>query len=223
MQRDPYDETTRPQAPLTSAYEKSKTRADVMVEQAVARGLPAIFMHPSAVYGPMGVTPTGTNRFLADLLNNRVPILLPGGLPLILNDDLAQAQLLAEAKATVGARYLVARSGKALSRLTRRPPQLTQAELNVLCRTGKPDTARITRELGWRPWLLTWSRILRIRSGSVSARRMRDCNHAKPSSAERAVGDCLCRSRCDRTKTRFNRCAHGRQRRMGELGAKTPW
>lgn len=186
VQRDPYDETTRPQAPMTSAYEISKTRADALVEQAIARGLPAIFMHPSAVYGPMGGTLTGTNRLLADLLNNRMPILLPGGLPLILNEDLAQAQLLAEAKATVGARYLVAeahhtlkqmaedvhviqpkakvppvaplwvarlvaQSGEALSRLTRRPPLLTQAELNVLCRTGKPDTARITRELGWRP------------------------------------------------------------------------
>ena len=41
--------------------------------------------------------------------------------------------------------------GEALSRLTHRPPLLTQAELNVLCRTGKPDTARIMRELGWHP------------------------------------------------------------------------
>jgi dihydroflavonol-4-reductase len=186
VQRDPYDETTRPQRPMTSAYEISKTRADALVEQALARGLPAIFMHPSAVYGPMIGTPTGANRFLADLLNNRVPMLLPGGMPLILNDDLAKAQLLAQAEASVGARYLatescqtlqqiadavhalkpeakvppvmplwvaklVARSGEALSRLTRRPPLLTQAELNVLCRTGTPDTARIIRELGWRP------------------------------------------------------------------------
>jgi dihydroflavonol-4-reductase len=186
VQRDPYDETTRPQEPMTSAYEISKTRADALVEQAIARGLPAIFMHPSAVYGPMGGTPTGTNRFLADLLNNRVPMLLPGGLPLVFNEDLAQAQLRAQAKAAVGARYLVAesrqtlqqiahavhalepatkvppvlplwvaklvaQSGDALSRLTHRPPLLTQAELNVLCRTGKPDTTRVMRELGWCP------------------------------------------------------------------------
>lgn len=186
VQRDPYDETTRPQKPMTSAYEISKTRADALVEQAIARGLPAIFMHPSAVYGPMSGSPTGTNRLLNDLLHNRVPMLLPGGMPLILNDDLANAQLLAEAKAVVGARYLVAEScqtlrqiahavhalkpetkvppvmplwvaklvaqtGEGLSRLTHRPPLLTQAELNVLCRTGKPDTARIMRELGWCP------------------------------------------------------------------------
>jgi dihydroflavonol-4-reductase len=87
VQRDPYDETTRPQRPMTSAYEISKTRADALVERAIARGLPAIFMHPSAVYGPMSGTPTGTNRFLADLLNNRVPMLLPGGLPLVLNGN----------------------------------------------------------------------------------------------------------------------------------------
>ena len=186
VQRDPYDETTRPQRPMTSAYEISKTRADALVEQAIARGLPAIFMHPAAVYGPMSGTPTGTNRFLADLLANRVPMLLLGGMPLVFNEDLAKAQLLAEAKASVGARYLVAESsqtlqqianavhalepkakvppvmpqwvaklvaqgGEALSRLTRSPPLLTKAELNVLCRTGKPDTARIRGELGWRP------------------------------------------------------------------------
>lgn len=186
VQRDPYDETTRPQKPMTSAYEISKTRADALVEQAIARGLPAIFMHPSAVYGPMSGSPTGANRLLNDLLHNRVPMLLPGGMPLVLNDDLAKAQLLAEAKAVLGARYLaaescqtlrqiahavhalepetkvppvmplwvaklVAQSGEALSRLTHRPPLLTQAELNVLCRTGKPNTARIMRELGWCP------------------------------------------------------------------------
>jgi nucleoside-diphosphate-sugar epimerase len=49
------------------------------------------------------------------------------------------------------ARLLVAQSGESLSRLTHRPPLLTQAELNVLRRTGTPDTARIMRELGWRP------------------------------------------------------------------------
>jgi dihydroflavonol-4-reductase len=177
---------TRPLRPMRSAYEVSKTRADALVEKASARGLPAIFIHPSAVYGPMSSTPTGTSRFLADLLNNRVPMLRPGGLPLVLNEDLAQAQVLAQAKAAVGARYLVAescqtlqqiaqavqalepetkvppvmplwvaklvaQSGQALSRLTRRPPLLTPAELNVLCRTGKPDTAKIMRELGWCP------------------------------------------------------------------------
>lgn len=186
VQRDPFDETTRPQTPMTSTYEISKTRADALVEQSIARGLPAIFIHPSAVYGPMSGAPTGTNRFLVDLLNNRVPMLLPGGMPLVLNEDLAQAQLLAESTASVGARYLVAeswqtlqqiahavhalmpeakvppvmplwvarlvaQSGELLSRLTHRPPVLTPSELNVLCRTGKPNTARVTQELGWRP------------------------------------------------------------------------
>lgn len=186
VQRVPYDETTTPQVPLTSAYEVSKRRADALVEQAIARGLPAIFIHPSAVFGPMKGALTGTNRLLADLLNNRVPMLLPGGMPLCFNEDLARAQLLAEAKGQIGARYLVAESyqtlrqmaegvhalkpsanvppvmplwlakcvahgGELVSRLTKKPPLLTIAELHVLCRTGRPDASKLKNELGWQP------------------------------------------------------------------------
>jgi dihydroflavonol-4-reductase len=190
VQRAPFDETTRPQKPMTSAYEISKTRADALVEQAITRGLPAIFIHPSAVYGPTPGAPTGTNRLLSDLLVNRVPMILPGGLPLVLNEDLAQAQMLAEEQGTIGARYLVcesfqtlqqiaqavkackpeakvppvlplwvarlvAQGGGAFSRLTHRPPLLTQAELSVLCRTGRPDSSKAKQELGWRPMPFT--------------------------------------------------------------------
>lgn len=186
VQRAPFDETTLPQEPMTSAYEISKTRADALVEKAIARGLPAIFIHPSAVYGPTPGAATGTNRLLVDLLGNRLPMLLPGGLPLVLNEDLARAQLVAEALGAIGARYLVsesfqtlqqiaqaaqackpgtkvppvlplwvaklvARGGEAVSRLTHRPPLLTQAELAVLCRKGRPDTSKAREELGWRP------------------------------------------------------------------------
>jgi dihydroflavonol-4-reductase len=168
VQCAPFDETSRPQKPMTSAYEISKTRADALVEQAIARGLPAIFIHPSAVYGPTPGAPTGTNRLLADLLGNRVPMILPGGLPLVLSEDLARAQLLAEAKGAIGARYLVSESFHTLKQIAQAvqackpgakvPPVLPLWVANLVARGGE-TISRLTQ----RPPLLTTAELAVLR------------------------------------------------------------
>lgn len=102
----PFDETRLEQRPLASRYQRSKQAADRLVTEALAHGLPARFVHPSAVYGPGPASPTGTNGLLVKLARNQVPVLPPGGMPLVLTEDLTAGQLLA-AQAPVGSRWIL--------------------------------------------------------------------------------------------------------------------
>ncbi|MFC9324478.1 NAD-dependent epimerase/dehydratase family protein [Kitasatospora sp. NPDC057015] len=101
----PFDESAIAEHPLHTAYERSKQQADRLVTAALGRGLPARFVHPSAVFGPGPTRPTALNRLLVDLARNKVPALPPGGMAVVLNEDLAAGQLRA-AQAPVGSRYL---------------------------------------------------------------------------------------------------------------------
>ena len=112
---NPFDETMPGKVPLHSAYERSKQKAEAIVTQAVADGLPAKFVHPVAVYGPGAAKVSGLNNLLNDLLANKVPILLKGGLPVVYNHDLAKGQLLVEAQANPGEHFIFSDSYQSLA------------------------------------------------------------------------------------------------------------
>lgn len=96
----------RGRQPEVTAYERTKQDADRLVAAAVAeRGLPARFVHPSAVYGP-GRADATLNLALAQLARNQVPMLPPGGMPVVFAEDVAEGQLLA-ASAPVGSRWIL--------------------------------------------------------------------------------------------------------------------
>ena len=100
-----FDESRIDQQPKASYYERSKQAADALVVEAMGRGLPARFVHPSGVYGPSPVLTPGANRLLADLAKGDIPMLLPGGLPVVHSVDCARLHLAVE-QAPVGSRYI---------------------------------------------------------------------------------------------------------------------
>jgi dihydroflavonol-4-reductase len=102
-----FDETMLDPEPKGTHYERSKQAADRWVAAAVERGLPAVFLHPAAVYGPGPAASPGTNQFLFDLQRGKVPALLPGGMPIVFSRDVGLGHVLAEG-APVGARYILA-------------------------------------------------------------------------------------------------------------------
>jgi dihydroflavonol-4-reductase len=104
-----FDEAEIDPQPKATAYERSKQAADRLVTDALARGLPARFLHPSGVYGPAPVT-TGVNDFLQRLVRRQIPMLLPGGFPLVFADDVAEGHVAAEERAPVGARFILSES-----------------------------------------------------------------------------------------------------------------
>ena len=102
-----YDESMLDPDPKGTHYERSKQAADRWVAAAIERGLPAVFLHPAAVYGPGPAASPGTNQFLLELRAGKVPALLPGGMPLVFAPDVGRGHVLAE-RAAIGARYILA-------------------------------------------------------------------------------------------------------------------
>lgn len=104
-----FDESELDPRPKATPYERSKQEADRLVSAALERGLPARFLHPSGVYGPAPIT-TGVNDFIRRLARGEIPMLLPGGMPIVFAADVARGHLLAEEKAPIGARYILSES-----------------------------------------------------------------------------------------------------------------
>jgi len=142
-----FDESELDPAPKATAYERSKQAADRIVTEALAEGLPAVFLHPSGIYGPGPATSPGTNQLIADLVRGKVPMLLPGGIPVVHCDDAARGHLLAERAAAVGARYIlsesyhslldVARLVRATTGTSKVPPVMPLALARVVAELGE--------------------------------------------------------------------------------------
>lgn len=105
-QGEEYDESVLDPDPKGTAYERSKQAADRLVAEAIEDGLPAVFLHPAAVYGPGPAGSPGINDFVVRLRDGKVPMLLPGGMPVVYAPDVGDAHVLAEA-AEVGSRYIL--------------------------------------------------------------------------------------------------------------------
>ncbi|MGH3466672.1 MAG: NAD-dependent epimerase/dehydratase family protein [Thermocrispum sp.] len=109
-----FDESALDDSPKHTPYERSKQIADRIVTQAIEQGLPARLLHPSAVYGPAPVITPGTNHLLNELRHNRIPLLIPGGLPVVLADDVADGHIAAETS-PVGSRFILSESYQSLT------------------------------------------------------------------------------------------------------------
>jgi nucleoside-diphosphate-sugar epimerase len=103
----PFDEETLDPDPRPTHYERSKQVADALVAEAMNRGLPAVFLHPSAVYGPAPALTPGLNDFLVGLAQRKIPMVLPGGMPVVHGDDVADGHIRAAAQAPIGGRYIL--------------------------------------------------------------------------------------------------------------------
>ncbi len=113
-----FDESTIDPHPKGTAYERSKQAADRLVAEAITHGLPAVFLHPSAVYGTLAAGSPGLNTLIADLAAGRVPLLLPGTMPVVYAPDVGRGHVLAEAR-PVGSRYILSESTWTLVDLAR--------------------------------------------------------------------------------------------------------
>ena len=114
-----YDESEIAAYPKGTPYERSKQRADQAVATALENGLPAVFLHPSGLYGPGPSDSPGTNDFILKLHRGQVPMLLPGGFPMVFAPDVGEGHVLAELKSEVGGRYILSEDYYELSDLAR--------------------------------------------------------------------------------------------------------
>lgn len=140
----PFSERLDPE-PKHTFYERSKQAADAYVTELIDKGLPARFACPAAVFGPSPALTAGANVFLRDLSAGKIPVLLPGGMPLVFNLDVAEG-ILRLAHAPVGTRaifsdrYLTLRQiAQAVNRITdgaKVPRTIPRTLAHLVSRTG---------------------------------------------------------------------------------------
>jgi dihydroflavonol-4-reductase len=107
-----FDETVVADYPKGTAYERSKQRAEELALAAAAEaGIELVIVNPAAVYGPgppsSASVEQGLLRPVIDGRRSAVPLLPPGGLPLVYSTGLATGQLLAAARGVPGERYIL--------------------------------------------------------------------------------------------------------------------
>lgn len=151
----PFDEEVLDPDPRPTAYERSKQEADRIVVALAERGLDAVFLHPAAVYGPVPALAVGLNDLIVRLARRKIPMLLPGGMPVVHCDDVATAHVRAVDAAPVGSRYIVADRYLTLSEIAasvsaavpgaRRPPVMPIAVARLVSSIGERVAARTGR------------------------------------------------------------------------------
>jgi nucleoside-diphosphate-sugar epimerase len=152
----PFDEQVLDPEPRPTAYERSKQEADRIVVELSEQGLDAVFLHPAAVYGPVPALAAGLNDLIVRLATRKIPMLLPGGMPVVHCDDVATAHIRAVGESPPGSRFIIADRYLTLSEIAasiaaqvpgaRRPPVMPIAVARlvsslgerVAARTGKP-------------------------------------------------------------------------------------
>ena len=90
----------------TFAYADSKHRAEAVVLQAVARGLPAVIVNPGAVYGA-GDHNLISGSMVLEFARRSVPFVPAGGLCVVDIDAVVHGHLAAAARGCIGERYIL--------------------------------------------------------------------------------------------------------------------
>ncbi len=124
LTRDPFDETMPSRDPYPSAYEASKLAAQALVDRAGAEGMAVRSIHPSAVYGPGALKPSGMNALLLGLRRGQVPALIRGGMPVVFNANVARGAILAAERGRNGSKFILAESYQTLRQMAAAVHQL---------------------------------------------------------------------------------------------------
>ncbi len=114
---EPFDESVLDPEPRPTLYERSKQDADRIVVGVGERGLDVVFMHPAAVYGPVPALFAGANDLIVRLAEGDIPMLLPGGMPLVYSEDVARAHIAAADRAPAGSRFIVSGEYRTLAEI----------------------------------------------------------------------------------------------------------
>lgn len=112
FQQDPQDRTLDETRPLVGseafAYDRSKAEGERAVMEAARNGMDAVVLSPTAIIGPADPEPGLTGKAVLQLMNRKIPALVPGGYNWIDVRDVAFAAFSAIEKARSGEKYLVA-------------------------------------------------------------------------------------------------------------------
>ncbi len=88
-------------------YSMSKYIAENEARIFVTRGLPAVIVNPTLVIGTHDIKPTPSGQMMIDVVRQKMPGYIDGGINIIDVEDVARGHILAARKGRVGERYLL--------------------------------------------------------------------------------------------------------------------
>jgi dihydroflavonol-4-reductase len=111
LQKEPLDQPLDEDRPLVDAhshspYDRSKALSEHLVLKAIAEGLDAVILYPTAVIGPNDFKPSHMGQVLLAHAHHRLPALVTGGFDWVDARDVAAGAINAANLAPAGARYL---------------------------------------------------------------------------------------------------------------------
>jgi len=110
--QDPQDKALDETRPLVGAeafaYDRSKAEGERSVMEAARNGLDAVVLSPTAIIGPADPEPGLTGKAVLQLLNHKIPALVPGGYNWIDVRDVVNTAIASIEQARGGQKYLVA-------------------------------------------------------------------------------------------------------------------
>ncbi len=177
---EPFDETVIDSDPRPTFYERSKQEADRIVVGLASQGLDVVFLHPSAVYGPVPALFAGANDLLVRLATGKIPMLLPGGMPVVHSDDVARAHIAAADRASSGSRFIVSDRYLTLSQMADSvaavvPGAKTPRVMPIAVARGVSAVGELVAKVTKRPPLIPHGALLFLISHPVpAADRVRD-------------------------------------------------
>jgi dihydroflavonol-4-reductase len=156
---EPLDETRGQVAddPSYPVYDRSKAQGEQRVRAAIERGLDAVIVNPTAVIGPHDFEPSRIGRTFLDVVNRKLPAVIPGGFDFVDVRDVVSSALAAEERGRTGENYLlggypqsVAELVALFQRVTGAPPPRFNAPLWAV-RIGVPFVMAWGRLTGREP------------------------------------------------------------------------
>lgn len=87
-------------------YSMSKYIAENEARIFITRGLPLVIVNPTLVIGTNDIKPTPSGQMIIDVVKQKMPGYIDGGVNIIDVDDVARGHILAAKKGRVGERYL---------------------------------------------------------------------------------------------------------------------
>ena len=115
-----------------SPYAHSKARAELALREAIADGLDAVILNPTAIVGPYDFKPSFLGQAVLSFARGRIPMLIEGGFDWVDVRDVADAAVRAAQSAPRGERYIIGGRYASMAELAQlvcgeagiRPPRL---------------------------------------------------------------------------------------------------
>jgi len=178
-----------------SPYAVSKAQAETEVRKAIAEGMDAVIVNPTAVVGPFDTRPSLMGRAVIAFGTGAIPMLIDGGYDWVDVRDVAEGALSAAERAPRGARYLLGGRWASMAEMARlvcgaagrRAPSLTCPLF--LARLGAPLSTAFSALLGKEPLFTGYSLGALRGNRSISpARAEKDLGY-KPRDLEVTIRD----------------------------------